>query len=350
MKNRKGLTNSFLNKASYDSYKAFRNLYKLTIPSQKLLYSSEFFSNIAETQRLAQKALDTHKHFFNLIDMEDRFFKAAKIHELAIKTQEAFQKSAEKISKEAIEALIAHPPYFEQIESVTKEAFEAVTRHENILKDQLLTQKAVNSLFDRNSNNLFNAFENLSRLQAQNLKFKDFNINSDGSVTYEDETIYSDELNEAVENFFDHIDEINFFDKFEERLGKLKEPIRAIIIWIFEKVIVTFIIGISIQLSLQHQNELQNKLDQFLFGSKREITNYVKKLSPEINLTHFKDHRIVIAEKLHLREKPNMKSRIIDELNRGKLVKVLMKNRNWTMVEVFYDEGESLKGWATALR
>lgn len=58
------------------------------------------------------------------------------------------------------------------------------------------------------------------------------------------------------------------------------------------------------------------------------------------------DYRFVTASVLHVREQGGMKHPILGELHQGKVVRLLMKNRKWSLVEyVDIDSGEISQGW-----
>lgn len=58
------------------------------------------------------------------------------------------------------------------------------------------------------------------------------------------------------------------------------------------------------------------------------------------------DYRFVTASVLHVREQGGMKHPILGELHQGKIVRLLIKNRRWSLVEyVDIDTGEISQGW-----
>lgn len=341
------------------SFKAYDSLMSVGL-SEKWLEATKAYQSALDMARFHESALDMakfhqstldfakiHGSAINLARAQEKALDLAYAHERALDLARLQEKVLDlaRIHEKAYDLARIEETFLKASESAQM-AFDISSRYENLLRSQLLSEKAMTSLYDIHSRNIFEAFDSLSNLPAFKFSLENLGINTDGSLTYGDENVPLNELSESIENFFSDIDRIDFFDKFWERLEKLKTPIRVFIIWIVNHIIVAYIVGLSAGVTLLHRDQIQDALDKFSFRSHREVTTYIKKIAPEINLKHLESHRVVTAERLHLREKPSRKSRIIYELNRGKLVRVLRKNRNWTMVEVVFDnEDESLEGW-----
>lgn len=177
--------------------------------------------------------------------------------------------------------------------------------------------------------------------QTNHLSFK-----RDGALFYDNTEISSDEIRTEIAEFFQKFKDVKSIDHIEKPFSALKKPIKSIVIWILNHILVAFIVGLSANLVLQNINKIENVLVNTQIRSKRDVTQCIKKLPIKFQLDNFSEYRVVTGNGLHLRKKPKMDSKILDELDRGKLVKLLQKKRNWSYVEVFYqDDLESLKGW-----
>jgi hypothetical protein len=168
-------------------------------------------------------------------------------------------------------------------------------------------------------------------------------ISQDGAVNLGGESASALEVNETVEGLFSLIHEPDFLDSIWERLKEFKIPIQAIILWILDKIFLSICIGIIINMITPH---IQSYFDKFSFMCKREVTQAIKSIPHEININAFRGFRVVTGDRLRLRENPSMKAKILGELHRGKIVRVIEKRRNWTLVEVMYEDSTGgLQGW-----
>jgi hypothetical protein len=168
-------------------------------------------------------------------------------------------------------------------------------------------------------------------------------VNPEGTITLGGESASALEVSEAVEGLFSLIREPEFFESLRERLKAFKSPIQAVILWVLEKVLLVIFLSIISDMLSPY---VQSYFNQFSFKSRREVTQAIKRLPSAIEMDGFKGFRVVTGDRLRLREKPSMEAKVLDELNRGKLVRVIEKRRNWTLVEVMYqDSNDVLQGW-----
>ncbi|MCP4682176.1 MAG: SH3 domain-containing protein [Desulfobacterales bacterium] len=163
------------------------------------------------------------------------------------------------------------------------------------------------------------------------LSIPEFNINSDGILSFENQNIDLTELNIAVSTFFEEISDDSSIETAISRLVDLKKPAQSIAIWILNHIIIVFFVSVMAGLFTPC---LQNIFDSKPLKSRRQVTHTIKNLSHEIDLYEYKGYRVVTADILNLRQKPNMKANVIGKLKRGKLVRVKKKKKNWTKVEV----------------
>jgi len=178
---------------------------------------------------------------------------------------------------------------------------------------------------------------------ADRISIQEFDINSDGSISVDEQSITISELSDAVHNFFDGITENYSLESVFNSLEKLAKPVQRIALWVLNRIIITFFVGILAGFSVPY---LQDYFDSPPLRSRREVIQTIKNLPQEIDLSEYKGYRVVTAEVLNLREKPNMKSFTIRKLKRGKLVRVIQKRKNWSKVEAEHSDSHNTDiGW-----
>lgn len=75
----------------------------------------------------------------------------------------------------------------------------------------------------------------------------------------------------------------------------------------------------------------------------KEIKHAVKKLP--LDATALSSYRFVIIESLAVRRSPKMESEKIDKIPLGKMVRIVEKRRNWSLIEYMNQDGEYVYGW-----
>jgi len=172
---------------------------------------------------------------------------------------------------------------------------------------------------------------------------EDIEINQDGSVSLGAISVTSSDLSESLNNLFADTAAPEFFENFVTNIKKLSPPLQAIAYWVFDKIIIAFIIGVFVT---TYSEDIQVYLNQFEFTSKRSVTQQIKKIPTEIDITALSNQRVVTGERLRLRKKPNRQAEILCELPIGKLVYFIMKKKDWTFIEIRLDDnGQYLQGW-----
>tara|TARA_R110001583_G_scaffold174257_1_gene328695 strand:+ start:1958 stop:2887 length:930 start_codon:yes stop_codon:yes gene_type:complete len=91
--------------------------------------------------------------------------------------------------------------------------------------------------------------------------------------------------------------------------------------------------------------------DDWTYLFEKESTRVASKLViktavNEYNISELSNYRFTDAPILHVRVNPSINAEIIDELEKGKVVKYITKNKRWVQVEfVCKDTGEKKIGW-----
>ena len=123
----------------------------------------------------------------------------------------------------------------------------------------------------------------------------------------------------------------------------LSEKSQSLLLHIYHKYFLPLFIGCLASIIVTNYQKAQIDLQDK--ETLADIRSYVRKPILEVNKGLLKGYRVIIGSDVNLRKEPNMRSEIITELPRGKLVEVLDKSkRSWLHVEVDI-EGEIFTGW-----
>ena len=187
-----------------------------------------------------------------------------------------------------------------------------------------------------NTPNFIQKYTNTWASLSANQEFADFNspvqlsVHNDGSVAIGNEIISSPELTDVINEFCFNIDQIDFTEKFWSYFDSLRKPVQSIILWIVQNLIITFIISVFANI---YTPSIVEYWEQFSFNSKHRVLHQIKKIPFYVNLGQYADCRVVTVERLHLRKNSSIKSEIIEELKRGKLVRVIKKEKTGLLLK-----------------
>lgn len=166
-------------------------------------------------------------------------------------------------------------------------------------------------------------------------------VDQAGYLSIGDETL-------SVETIQGHVMELTaqaqagvlFFEAFFEWLQKLAPAVRAVMLVL----IFPFFVAIVANLATPICEEWwKNFRDTEPRVAKKEIVNLA---AQTYNSNELQGFRFVAARALTVRESNNQQAGVLDELYLGKTVKLLKRDKQWSLVEYFDDETDSHKqGW-----
>ena len=113
----------------------------------------------------------------------------------------------------------------------------------------------------------------------------------------------------------------------------LSESYKKALMYFINYIFVPFLISCFATYAMENREQIQTVL--FKATTKNEVNSTLRSSQIILHQQFLKDHRVVIVERLHLREFPNTNSDILEELRIGQLLKVIDKSqRSWLFVEV----------------
>ena len=181
--------------------------------------------------------------------------------------------------------------------------------------------------------------------QEINNDFSDLSVGADGTISCGNYSITSEQListfHEVIEPLEKNFDEA--IERIISKIDSLKEPLS-------KKIITTLIIPLLVSLLFAVINPIADYYikDTIDANTKRSIPKEIRKITSfsydhTVNISRLK---IVIATKLHVRNKNSVKSEIVGVLRIGAVVGVIEKKRNWCLISwVDKESGTSLQGW-----
>ena len=123
----------------------------------------------------------------------------------------------------------------------------------------------------------------------------------------------------------------------------LSESYKKALMYFINYIFVPFLISCFATYAMENREQIQTVL--FKATTKNEVNSTLRSSQIILHQQFLKDHRVVIVERLHLREFPNTNSDILEELRIGQLLKVIDKSqRSWLFVEVEIN-GNIEQGW-----
>ncbi|MBZ9688255.1 SH3 domain-containing protein [Clostridium estertheticum] len=182
----------------------------------------------------------------------------------------------------------------------------------------------------------------------KDIDFSNVKINEDGTIDYLNETI--DELNSCNSS------DISWEENTVNVLQKIKTKHPVIVFLIITFLIYPIyayyvdyakaVINTTVQ-EIQGKYEMYNDKNKIIKDIKKEVIkeSYIN-LSQDSNVKMaLNEYRFVKADCLNVRISNSTNSRIIYNLKFGQSVRVLNKDRNWTLIEYTDDENICVKGW-----
>ncbi|NFB52043.1 hypothetical protein EXM40_04310 [Clostridium botulinum] len=177
------------------------------------------------------------------------------------------------------------------------------------------------------------------------LKNENITINNDGSICVDSGIITKQEIEEKVDKCIeDIVDKSNDYENWETKLysqfkeEEKKHPILVKIVAFMISIMIAFVI--NDYLSRISQKDYKRSNDVFI----------VKNIKKEFKYESFdsetlKKYRIVSHNGLIIKSDCSMKSSTISKLDVGKVVKIVYKNKNWTLIEWECEDGNTNIGW-----
>ena len=333
----------YITRSLYDQ-ETLRKMYKPSNHIFKMLEPSNRIQKMIEEQSSYQKMFEPPDYVYKMLEEQEslrRMFEPSDQIQQMIEQQNSYRKMFSpsdymyKILEEqdSLRRMLEPPDYLQKI-------FE----EQDSFREMFAPKGVAFTAFQSMLNEGFNFTERIQSLVGD-VSIPDFSVNSDGSLSFEDYKINAADITAEVHSFFEDIAENSSTEIVISRLMNLKKPAQRIAIWILKNIIVTFVISIVASFSTSN---LQNYFNSKSLKSNREVTCAIKNIPPEIDIYDYKGYRVVTADVLNLRQKPNMNSQIIDKLKRGKLVRIVQKKKNWTKVDVECSkDDELLSGWVT---
>ncbi|WP_252225483.1 SH3 domain-containing protein [Clostridium sp. ZBS2] len=301
-----------ISKITKISSKAFN--YSESISS--ILEKPKYMDSISKIMKISSKAFDYNKSISSILEKPKCMDSISKIMNINSKAFD-YNKS--------ISSILEKPKYMDSISKIMK-----------------ISSKA----FD------YNVFEEISKID-----FNSVHLNTNGTISYLDKTInIEDEIIEPI-------DEINLDNNdilYEQKLYSLFTKIKIkhpIVIFIT----LMFLINPFYEYYIDHAKTIiDNKMKEIEISyntstEKHKIIKEIKKeISAEVNLNYCKnnnfkkalnEYRFVKVECLNVRTSNSINSRSIYDLRFGEVVKILKKNKNWSLIEYIVDENVVIKGW-----
>ena len=170
---------------------------------------------------------------------------------------------------------------------------------------------------------------------------ENFAVNLNGLITVNNETVEVNEINETITSISNQlVVGANFLDQFFEVLGKLKSAVRIAVIYL----ILPYFLAIMANLTTPLYEEWwKNHFSSDKRIAKKELYLHATDLYDDHELN---EYRFVNTRVLHVRKSGYAHSQMIGVLTFGKVVSLLEKSKNWSLIEYYDDDNYEIRhGW-----
>lgn len=169
-------------------------------------------------------------------------------------------------------------------------------------------------------------------------------VKNDGTISISDNKIdiqnIATELQEIVNEIKSYRENKNpteYINIILDKIGYLEKPIELFFLHIFLPFLIAIFANISTHKYFE-SNSIKNK---------NEALKQIKKVvSQNIEPHLLNEYRFVTAQVLNIRSSHSQKSKVIDEISLGQVVRIKYKKRNWTLIEYNYEGSDEIfTGW-----
>jgi hypothetical protein len=264
-------------------------------------------------------------------------------------------------SSQAMRVLADSQRAYDQLASGIASAFTKAKEIEN----QIVTSQAMQAFvasqktYDRLASGFANAFAKVNQMEeqlassniikwlekfdsiAEAVRNTQLTINSDGSLSGGGAILQASEIEQVINSCLTEsaltTDQIPLeirIDNFLTTIGKQHPLIIKIIVFI----LLPFLI--NVYSNKYYSDSVNNNQAQLIRNIKTEVNKF--QLDP-----HFiGKYRFVATRQLNVWSRGTTKSRLLGKLYFGQVVRIIQKNKNWTLVE-YHNETEEvvIKGW-----
>ena len=372
----------------------------------KAVEMPKYMESILGVSNMA-KAFETPKYMESILGVSNmaKAVEMPKYMESALSASSSISKAFEKpnyiesalSASSSISKLLEKPSYIESTLSATSSIAKMLEKP-NYIKSALSTTSSISKLFEKPSyiestlsasssisklletskyaenmlgvrnnivsellkyNDMEKVFKNSNIIEEiSKINFDSIKVNTNGTISYLDTTInISDEI---IDSMNDINSGVNSEISYEERINsflakiKIKHPVVTFILVMFffapfyeyyldcaKKAIDDTVK--KIEVNYNNDND-KNKI----------IKDVKKEIITEMNLNYYGDknfkkalgeYRVVKADCLNVRISDNKDSKVIYNLKFADVVKILKKNKNWTLIEYTVDEDVTITGW-----
>ena len=173
---------------------------------------------------------------------------------------------------------------------------------------------------------------------AQETGLGDFKFEN-GMLSVVDERVSVNEINETIINFMNRdMHPEGIVNHILNFLNNLRKPLQSLISKFLFHILVVLVV---------HYITAPSLIEKMAAENRRAIINEIKRTPKhQVKIENWSNYRFVIANRLNVRQNPNTKSPIIDELFLGEVVRIIEKRKNWTLVEYKQEISQKeIRGW-----
>ncbi len=201
-------------------------------------------------------------------------------------------------------------------------------------------------------------WKELSDSYLSGVDWQAISVSANGAVTAGTETVEAAEINGELEHLVADLsnvtDPTEYLNRLLDFLGKVRKPVAQILLYAVLPYVIAVFVNLTTPIYQDSWNHYSNLPKQEHTQAIQEHTQAIQEhaqvkqdaASNYYSAEELRECRFVVATRLRVRAAGTKKAEILDEIPRGKIVKVLEIAKWWTHVEYFDDEQGALQqGW-----
>ena len=177
------------------------------------------------------------------------------------------------------------------------------------------------------------------------MKFEEIDVDNDGTVNFRNELYSREEVQEIVNKAIN--DSGLLFQQESENIDTLISEIQRNRQPLYQQILINLLCGVILFLATPILQSVQESVSSIMIENKTKIVKLIKSeyQSLKLQVSEKNRYRLVKTESMVVRITNKKNSQSVGEVYFGTVVKVLYKNKNWSLIEYENENEQIVTGW-----
>lgn len=177
------------------------------------------------------------------------------------------------------------------------------------------------------------------------MKFEEIDVDNDGTVNFRNELYSREEVQEIVNKAIN--DSGLLFQQESENIDTLISEIQRNRQPLYQQILINLLCGVILFLATPILQSVQESVSSIMIENKIKIVKLIKSeyQSLKLQVSEKNRYRLVKTESMVVRITNKKNSQSVGEVYFGTVVKVLYKNKNWSLIEYENENEQIVTGW-----